>query len=44
MLFVFNFWQARKAVSETAVMKEVEDLARLSAVVECDHPEYDMYK
>jgi len=36
--------KARKAVSETAVMKEVEDLARLSAVVECDHPEYDMYK
>ena len=37
-------WQVRKAIPETAAMKEVDDLAKLSAIVECDHPEYDMYK
>ncbi|XP_065055666.1 phospholipid-transporting ATPase IF-like isoform X1 [Rhopilema esculentum] len=36
--------KVRKALAETASLKEADQLAGLTAVVECDHPEYDMYK
>eukprot|EP00794_Sanderia_malayensis_P011228 gene11228-12407_t len=34
----------RKALAETAELDDVEKLSKLTAKIECDHPEYDMYK
>ncbi len=34
----------RESIKETSHMSNVEQLSQLSGIVECDHPEYDMYK